>query len=292
MELDVQAFDGFDRLLAYAYLDEHRAFMINKLLVGLGHAISLSMAPNIKYEGAFELLEGAARGTGTGIWGSCVFGWQDAESRIGEAAVFTGSVVDTHYDTDSGMTYLNLGNPYPDPRRLTIVIPEYARDHFIWEYGAVPEGYFMQKDVSVYGRVQFEYDSPEIELLDPDRLWIIDDIRSKVVIAEVEVNPEGPDKGNEWIRLENLTDSEANIGGWLLLAKGTRPAAVRIPEGTIIPAHGHWIVSGVEYQWLDNEGELLQLLDQSGHLIDSTPPGVLDDDSNDDTTWKRMVEGG
>lgn len=290
LEPDERLFDDYSRLLAYAYLDPDGTQMVNGMMVASGHAVTSSLVPNIRYEGPLTKLEAGAREGRFGLWGACVFSWEDADAHIGEEAVFTGRVGSTYYDLASRTTFVNLGLPYPDPGRLTIAIPPQVRDLFTYELEALPEAMFRGVVVAVFGKVEREADSLEIRLLGPSRLWVLTvEEQPNVVIWEVEVNPAGEDQGNEWVKLHNLTTEDINIGGWLVMARAGQPGAVEIELETIIPRGGFYVVDHVPFLWLDNEGEYIELRDQEGRLVDCTPFGALDDfrDSGDERTWQR-----
>jgi len=287
LEVDERRFDDYSRLLAYAYLDPAGTQMVNAMLIASGHAVSLSLVPNARYEEPFFNLETTAREAGFGLWADCVFSWEDAQYHIGEEAVFAGRVESTHFDPVSGVTFMNLGNPYPNPNRLTVVIRRQVRDLFTRATGARPEDAFLGSMVALFGEVEFRSDSLEITLWLPSRLWMLTDEQPSVVIWEVEVNPSGEDRGNEWVKLSNLTTEDIDIGGWLVVARAGQPGAVEVESGTIIPAGGFYIVDHVPFLWLDNVGEYIELRDQEGRLVDCTPFGALDDSGNGADTWQR-----
>jgi len=110
----------------------------------------------------------------------------------------------------------------------------------------------------------------------------------KVVINEVELNPPGEDRGNEWIELYNPTSDAVDIGGWSLTTTHGRTVSVTIPVGTTIPPNGYYVVS-YKSQWLDDEDESVVLKDKNGNEIDRTP--TLDDTFDDDRTWQRYPNG-
>jgi len=287
LELDERTFDKYDRLLAYVWLDPYRNLMVNSVLVSTGHAIGLSLSPNLKYEGAFNALEHVARDNNVGLWKSCVYPWSEAQDHADERAVFIGRVAGTDFDNESGITFINIGNAYPDPNRLTLVIRVAVRDYFIWLLDSPPEMFFDDAEIAAYGRIKLVANTPEIELWSPFYVWIQQPTDISVVIWEVEVNPAGSDAGHEWVKLRNMTDDDISIGGWLLLAKANKPVAIRIPEDAVILAQDHYVVENIPFQWLDNEGENLELRDGTGTLIDTTPIGALDDNDDDSRTWRR-----
>jgi len=68
LELDVEHWDPFGRLLAYVYLDKEGYAMVNAVLVGAGFAYSSPYPPNVCYEGVLRTLAGSARELNLGLW--------------------------------------------------------------------------------------------------------------------------------------------------------------------------------------------------------------------------------
>ena len=303
LELDERVFDDYRRLLAYAYLDPAGTQMVNALLAARGHAVSAPMVPNIKHEKLLSSLEAAAREGLLGLWGDCVFAWDEAASHINERAAFTGHVESTYYDDATGVTFINLGLPYPAPGRLTVTIRPQVRALFTYELGALPEDLFLGSDLAVFGQVKESGDSYEILLWEPEHAWALPpagpgavigeaDVEpsgaaSGVVIWEVEVNPPDEDRGNEWVKLRNLTDEDIHIGGWLVVARAGQPGAIQIEDEAVIHAGGVYVVGNALFLWLDNVGEYIELRNREGLLLDATPFGALDDTDNSDATWRR-----
>jgi hypothetical protein len=58
--------------------------------------------------------------------------WDQASAHAGELATITGPTISAVYASDSRgqPTFLNIGKPYPDPNRFTVVIWGYDRDNF------------------------------------------------------------------------------------------------------------------------------------------------------------------
>jgi len=92
--------------------------------------------------------------------------WQDAALHVGELVVVEGPVVDTHFaQTSNGQpTFLNLGKPYPDPARFTVVIWGENRPRF----PQPPETLYRGKTIRVsgtisryQGRAEIVADGPE-----------------------------------------------------------------------------------------------------------------------------------
>ncbi|MDQ3902614.1 MAG: lamin tail domain-containing protein [Thermoproteota archaeon] len=117
---------------------------------------------------------------------------------------------------------------------------------------------------------------------------------NRILVNEVEVNPPGNDSGGEEkVELYNPSNNTTttDISGWTLSSTpGTATATIVIREGTTIPPKGYLVIQGdSQQQWLDNDGEVVKLMDDSGMLIDSAGP--FSDAANDDKTWQRSPDG-
>ena len=109
-----------------------------------------------------------------------------------------------------------------------------------------------------------------------------------VVINEVEANPPGADKGNEWVELYNPSGYAVDIGGWMLSTTHETTVTLTIPDGTVIDPGQH-LTFGYQDQWLDNEEERVLLIDSSFDEVDATPYQY--DTYNDDRSWQRYPDG-
>lgn len=114
-----------------------------------------------------------------------------------------------------------------------------------------------------------------------------------VVINEMELNPPGPDAGNEWVELYNPLDRGVDLSGWYITS-GQAGNVYRIGQA-YLPAGGHMIVR-FPGQFLNNggganlpKGECAKLWDASDRLVDSTP--WRSDHYNDGRTWQREYDG-
>lgn len=73
VERDEEARDHYDRMLAYLFVttaDGDEVF-VNEQLVADGAAVTLPIDPNDAYRHELASAEGAARGEGRGLWGTC-----------------------------------------------------------------------------------------------------------------------------------------------------------------------------------------------------------------------------
>lgn len=99
---------------------------------------------------------------------SCDIQWNEAKYNIGEWKTVCGTVVDTHYAvTSNGQpTFLNIGEPYPDPARFTVVIWGDYRGNF----PSPPEDYYLGKNIGVTGLIT-EYEGiAQIEVSSPSQI--------------------------------------------------------------------------------------------------------------------------
>jgi len=86
--------------------------------------------------------------------------WDQASAHIGEQVTITGPTISTMYATDSRgkPTFLNIGKPYPDSGRFTVVIWGYDRDNFPF----APEVEYDNTTICVTGLVGTYKSIPEI----------------------------------------------------------------------------------------------------------------------------------
>lgn len=95
---------------------------------------------------------------------------------------------------------------------------------------------------------------------------------SAIRINEVEANPSGQDKGNEWIEL--YSENEVNVEGYYLQADDKTFNL----SGTF---SGYFIIQFTGL-WIDNSNETVFLKNLEG-IVDDT--GVFADSGNDEKTW-------
>ena len=94
--------------------------------------------------------------------------WDEAKNHIGERTTVYGPVVDTHYASESSgePTFLNMGNPYPDPNRFNVDIWGENRVKF----SQPPEDYYVGKTIYVSGLIDPYEGVPQIEVTSPDQI--------------------------------------------------------------------------------------------------------------------------
>jgi len=108
-----------------------------------------------------------------------VISWEEAWRYIGQTKVVEGIVVDAKYAvTSKGQpTFLNIGKPYPQPGRFTILIWGSDRPKFAAKFPPNPETYLLNKRIQVTGVIG-EYPkgsgNPEVILSDPSQIKVIE----------------------------------------------------------------------------------------------------------------------
>ena len=94
--------------------------------------------------------------------------WDEAKNHVGDRATVYGTVVDAKWASGSKgkPTFLNIGKPYPDPNRFTVVIWIENRGKF----HKAPEIYYLGKTIYVTGLIVPYKGIAEIEVKDPSQI--------------------------------------------------------------------------------------------------------------------------
>ena len=94
--------------------------------------------------------------------------WDEARNYIGERITLCGPVVSATWATGSKgkPTFLNIGEPYPDPDRFTVIIWGDYRGNF----SQPPEDYYVGKTICVTGLIVEYQGIAEIEVKTPDQI--------------------------------------------------------------------------------------------------------------------------
>lgn len=109
-----------------------------------------------------------------------------------------------------------------------------------------------------------------------------------VVINELEQNPPGQDKGNEWVELYNPSSRAVDIGTWWL-TDSHYGKIVRIPAGTTITAGGYLVLNWTNGTLIHTSPMSITLRDNAGSEIDRTLEAK--DEKNNDRCWARYPDG-
>lgn len=120
-----------------------------------------------------------------------------------------------------------------------------------------------------------------------DSSFVNDTSDISVVINEIELNPRGSDVGREWIELYNPSEDDADVSEFEIRTS-FKSATIELPSDAVIGANETFVIE-IDRQTLSNAAESLDLADESGEIIDSTPSLV--DRSDDGRTWQRIPDG-
>ena len=118
--------------------------------------------------------------------------------------------------------------------------------------------------------------------------------KTGILINEVELNPPGDDRDNEWVEILNATKSTVNLDGYTLTASSDPKTKVfTIRNVTLSP--GQREVIYLPGLFLNNSGssllsagESVTLKSPDGTEVDKTP--AKKDSSNDSRTWQRVAD--
>lgn len=101
---------------------------------------------------------------------SCEISWSEAKSHYGDRCTVCGPVVSATYASSSRgqPTFLNIGKPYPDPARFTVVIWGEDKSSF----SSAPESYYRGKSICVTGLIVEYSGAAEIEVTTPSQIQV------------------------------------------------------------------------------------------------------------------------
>ncbi|HLC74195.1 MAG TPA: lamin tail domain-containing protein [Candidatus Nanoarchaeia archaeon] len=110
-------------------------------------------------------------------------------------------------------------------------------------------------------------------------------VEPKVVINEVEVNPEGADDGNEWIEIFNPSNQTVNLSLWYLKDNANHTINVDVES---LNANSYYVLT-LQNALLNNQGDSLKLYNYRNELVDETP--LLKDELDSEFSWSRKPNG-
>ncbi len=87
---------------------------------------------------------------------SATINWDEASKHIGETVTITGPVISTHVSGNKKNVSLNVGKDFPDPERLTILMPNDAPD-------TSPDDTYKDKTIVVTGKLEVYKKTTEIK---------------------------------------------------------------------------------------------------------------------------------
>ena len=108
-----------------------------------------------------------------------------------------------------------------------------------------------------------------------------------LLINEVESNPAGTDRGNEWVEILNNTRETADLEGYVLYPESGRHKGVTLGDTVLAP--GQRTVVTFPGASLNNSDERVILEDGDGNTVDATPS--FSDGNNSDFTFQRIFDG-
>ncbi len=144
------------------------------IIIGAAALISAACADKRGEETSVMTPTVAATATPTATSKSCpgAIPWDQAYEYVGDGATIEGPVVGTSYA--SGIrerpTFLNIGKPYPDPNRFTVVIWGDNRGNFPF----APEVEYDNKTICVTGLIETYKGSPQIIANRPSDIEIVE----------------------------------------------------------------------------------------------------------------------
>ena len=117
----------------------------------------------VSFVGCEKSKKDAARG---------IISWDEASAYIGDYATVEGRVVSTHYAASSrgSPTFLNIGKPYPDKDRFTVVIWGRNRGKF----DGAPEETYRSKLIRVSETIDSYKGTAQIEAQTPSQIAMVE----------------------------------------------------------------------------------------------------------------------
>ncbi len=134
----------------------------------------LSIAAACNGDGAAPSTTDQENGAASGIVTTCqdAISWDEAYQHVGEVTTVEGPVMSPRYaESSSGQpTFLNIGRPFPDPDRFTVVIWGDDRGNF----QTPPEQAYDRKTICVTGLIESFEGSPEIIADSPSDIEVVE----------------------------------------------------------------------------------------------------------------------
>ncbi len=169
LEFDETVEDQYGRYLAYVYLDPEGYLMANLILVSTSIIAARRDAGTPRYNTLF-LYADAFPAAPASESETCI-SWDQAASYVDQEVCIRGKVASVG-TSRHGDVFLNLGNPYPNPKRFTIFIPSRFVGRFETVLGKRFWRELLGKTVRIRGRVRLYKGVPEIQATDPAMLVV------------------------------------------------------------------------------------------------------------------------
>jgi len=108
--------------------------------------------------------------TATQIFNDITISWDEAKFYIGEYKIVCGKVIDTYYasSTSGQPTFINIGQPYPDVNRFTVIIWGENR----YNFPSNLESYYYAETICVSGSIENYQGSAQIEATSSSQIKI------------------------------------------------------------------------------------------------------------------------
>lgn len=167
LALDREHRDRFQRLLAYVYTED---VFVNRWLVENGFAETFVLPPNDRHAAEFIAAQTEAVSEQRGVWDAATrltVPWEQTAAHVGRAATVEGTVLRTHFDDDSGITFLNFS---PNIREQFVVI---IHRPFRNEFETPPEEFYAGRRVRVRGIIRDFAGQPQIRVQTPAQIEVI-----------------------------------------------------------------------------------------------------------------------
>ena len=152
---------------------DYRKYGYNSWVAGTTR-VALNRAVNDLADIIRSVPSATATSTPSGVVPDGVVPWSEAWLYVGFNATVQGPVVTTKYavGTSGSPTFLNIGAPYPNDKRVTVLIWGDDRGAF----GGLPRGpeqYYFGRTIRVTGRVRLYQGAAEIVVESPEAIEVV-----------------------------------------------------------------------------------------------------------------------
>ncbi len=177
----------------------------------------------------------------------------------------------------SWQTKLNLNNSSDsirlfDKKESLVDEVDYEKTPEAESYSNSGSGFEWSKTITPLTEniIEFEEEPEEKDNDEKETKIVIPngDLSTQIKINEIFPNPEGTDKGNEWIEIVNESDETVNLGNWMLDTGESTKTKYIFPNNAL-EKHKHLLISDEELGFsLKNTNGKVRLLDFNEDLIE------------------------
>lgn len=204
------------------------------------------------------------------------------------AVTLSENVIYSDSITGSFIGRLRTTDPNPDDSFTYTLVPGAGDTHNGWftiHNGQLLANHSFAGDTGATVSIRVRSVDSAAFSVEQTLLIPVQDRPLRVLINEINYNPSDNTQETEYIELHNPGQTAVDVGNWRLADAVT----YLIPAGTVIPAGGYLVLAenpGVLANWynvaalgpwtgnLASEGELIELRDAAGLLVDSAEYGV------------------